>query len=126
MKSETVFSRRRDELQHSSYKTKSTSKSVSKLKHCPLPKTGPPRNNDSKFLRRSSALADVPPLPTTPPLQTVLSDMVTERTSKQHQKQLLMQQQLPHHHSTASQVRLRVWINIKPIEVKFAVIQMSI
>lgn len=55
MKSETVFSLRRDELQHSSYKTNSMSKRVSILKHCPLSPAliGPSKNKDSKVRNRS-------------------------------------------------------------------------
>nr|CAD7440143.1 unnamed protein product [Timema bartmani] len=54
MKSETVFSRRREELQHSSCSTSRISRSVSTLKHCPWPWMGPPKNRASNCRKRCS------------------------------------------------------------------------
>ncbi|GIY80135.1 hypothetical protein CDAR_67341 [Caerostris darwini] len=54
MKVETVFSRRRVELQHSSYNTNKTSNNVSILKLLPLAIIGPPKNICSSSLIRSS------------------------------------------------------------------------
>lgn len=54
MKSETVFSRRNEELQHSSYKISNISSSVSILKHLPCPWIGPPRKTASNCFSRCS------------------------------------------------------------------------
>nr|CAD7255963.1 unnamed protein product [Timema shepardi] len=50
----TVFSRRREELQHSSCSTSRISRSVSTLKHCPWPWMGPPKNKASNCRKRCS------------------------------------------------------------------------
>lgn len=54
MKSDTVFSLRKDELLHSSNSTSKTSKRVSILKHFPCPCIGPPKNNASNCRSRLS------------------------------------------------------------------------
>nr|CAD7197885.1 unnamed protein product [Timema douglasi] len=51
---QTVFSRRREELQHSSCSTSRISRSVSTLKHCPWPWMGPPKNKASNCRKRCS------------------------------------------------------------------------
>lgn len=54
IKSDTVFSLRKDELLHSSNKTSKTSKRVSILKHFLCPCIGPPKKIASNCLSRLS------------------------------------------------------------------------